>query len=150
MSVDTWRRPSEWDNRIMTALIGWGYSPSDVETLLTSNADDNNDPRTTSTTATRTGTTRLTVRPKAVASGSRSPQLTHTSPDVTSRWSASRGAKAHGRAWLHVSGGDGPSPDFAPKEFIEHPAAPIAPRAAIEASCDLTSWSNVRSGIVKA
>ena len=42
-TVDTWRRPSEWDNRIMTALIGWGYTPSDVETLLTTNADDNNE-----------------------------------------------------------------------------------------------------------
>ena len=37
-TVDTWRHPSEWDNQIMTALIGWGYNPSDVETLLTTNA----------------------------------------------------------------------------------------------------------------
>ena len=36
-TVDTWRHPTEWDTRIMTALIGWGY-PSDVETLLTANA----------------------------------------------------------------------------------------------------------------
>ena len=37
-TVDTWRRPGEWDRRIMTALISWGYNPSDVETLLTTNA----------------------------------------------------------------------------------------------------------------
>ena len=36
-TVDTWRRPNEWDNRIMTALTGWGYTPSDVETRLTTN-----------------------------------------------------------------------------------------------------------------
>ncbi|MBM6402162.1 ParB/RepB/Spo0J family partition protein [Phycicoccus sonneratiae] len=33
-SVHTWRNPSEWDARIMTALTGWGYQPSEVEQLL--------------------------------------------------------------------------------------------------------------------
>jgi ParB family chromosome partitioning protein len=30
----TWRNPTEWDDTIMTALIGWGYPASDVERLL--------------------------------------------------------------------------------------------------------------------
>ena len=34
-SVQTWRTPSAWDARIMTALTGWGYQASDVELLLT-------------------------------------------------------------------------------------------------------------------
>ena len=34
-SVQTWRTPSAWDARIMTALTGWGYQPSEVELLLT-------------------------------------------------------------------------------------------------------------------
>ncbi len=33
-SLHTWRHPGPWDARIMTALTGWGYTPSDVETLL--------------------------------------------------------------------------------------------------------------------
>ena len=33
-SVQTWRNPSAWDARIMTALAGWGYQPSEVEQLL--------------------------------------------------------------------------------------------------------------------
>lgn len=32
--VHTWRGPSGWDARIMNALIGWGYEPSDVERIL--------------------------------------------------------------------------------------------------------------------
>jgi ParB family chromosome partitioning protein len=42
-TVDTWRRPSEWDDRIMMALTRWGYAPSDVETLLTNIQTDTND-----------------------------------------------------------------------------------------------------------
>jgi ParB family chromosome partitioning protein len=30
----TWRNPSPWDARIMTALIGWGYAASPVERIL--------------------------------------------------------------------------------------------------------------------
>ena len=30
----TWRNPTQWDDVIMTALIGWGYPASDVERLL--------------------------------------------------------------------------------------------------------------------
>lgn len=30
----TWRNPTEWDDTMMTALIGWGYPASDVERLL--------------------------------------------------------------------------------------------------------------------
>ena len=33
-STHTWRNPTEWDDTIMTALIGWGYPASDVERLL--------------------------------------------------------------------------------------------------------------------
>lgn len=33
-SVHTWRNPSTWDTRIMTALASWGYQPSEVEQLL--------------------------------------------------------------------------------------------------------------------
>jgi ParB family transcriptional regulator, chromosome partitioning protein len=33
-NLHTWRHPGPWDARIMTALTGWGYAPSDVETLL--------------------------------------------------------------------------------------------------------------------
>ena len=48
-TLDTWRHPTTWDTQIMTALIGWGYTPSDVETLLTptdshSDADVNDTP----------------------------------------------------------------------------------------------------------
>lgn len=32
--VHTWRGPSPWDERVMAALTGWGYRPSDVERLL--------------------------------------------------------------------------------------------------------------------
>ena len=32
--VHTWRNPGPYDAAIMTALIGWGYTPSDVEHLL--------------------------------------------------------------------------------------------------------------------
>jgi ParB family chromosome partitioning protein len=47
--VHTWRGPSEWDARIMNALIGWGYEPSDVERILIgvdSTADDVEEPAT--------------------------------------------------------------------------------------------------------
>jgi len=30
----TWRNPSTWDARMLTALTEWGYQPSEVETLL--------------------------------------------------------------------------------------------------------------------
>ena len=30
----TWRNPTAWDGRILSALIGWGYEPSEVEKLL--------------------------------------------------------------------------------------------------------------------
>lgn len=30
----TWRNPSRWDARMLTALSEWGYQPSEVETLL--------------------------------------------------------------------------------------------------------------------
>lgn len=33
-SVQTWRGPSAWDAEVLTALIGWGYEPSDVERVL--------------------------------------------------------------------------------------------------------------------
>lgn len=33
--VHTWRGPGTWDRRIMSALIEWGYEPSEVEQLLT-------------------------------------------------------------------------------------------------------------------
>ena len=39
-TLDTWRHPTTWDTQIMTALIGWGYTPSDVETLLTPTQSD--------------------------------------------------------------------------------------------------------------
>ena len=39
-SVQTWRTPSAWDARIMTALTGWGYQPSEVELLLTNTDAD--------------------------------------------------------------------------------------------------------------
>lgn len=39
-SVHTWRNPTAWDARIMTALTGWGYQPSDVEQLLISTDAD--------------------------------------------------------------------------------------------------------------
>ncbi len=45
--VQTWRGPSQWDARIMNALIGWGYEPSDVERILIgvdSTADDVEEP----------------------------------------------------------------------------------------------------------
>lgn len=32
--VHTWRNPGTWDRRIMSALIEWGYEPSEVEQLL--------------------------------------------------------------------------------------------------------------------
>ena len=33
-SVHPWRNPTAWDARIMTALAGWSYQPSDVGQLL--------------------------------------------------------------------------------------------------------------------
>jgi len=33
-SRNTWRHPGERDRRYLTALIGWGYKPSDVEQLV--------------------------------------------------------------------------------------------------------------------
>jgi ParB family chromosome partitioning protein len=33
-SRNTWRRPSDRDRRHLSALIGWGYQPSDVERLI--------------------------------------------------------------------------------------------------------------------
>ena len=47
--VHTWRHPTAWDARVMGAITGWGYQPSDVEQLLTATdtsdtdtgADDN-------------------------------------------------------------------------------------------------------------
>ena len=44
--VDTWRHPSRWDHRIMTALTGWGYPPSEVEQLLTQHAEPDSDAAT--------------------------------------------------------------------------------------------------------
>lgn len=38
-SRNTWRRPSERDRRYLTALIGWGYQPSDVEGVILAQAD---------------------------------------------------------------------------------------------------------------
>ena len=37
--VHTWRNPTAWDARIMTALTGWGYQASDVEALLLTGTD---------------------------------------------------------------------------------------------------------------
>ena len=33
-SRNTWRRPSARDRRYLSALIGWGYQPSDVERFV--------------------------------------------------------------------------------------------------------------------
>ncbi len=33
-SRNTWRRPTARDERYLTALIAWGYQPSDVERLI--------------------------------------------------------------------------------------------------------------------
>ena len=33
-SRSTWRSPSEWDKRVMAALIAWGYTPSEVEQII--------------------------------------------------------------------------------------------------------------------
>lgn len=41
--VHTWRNPGPYDAAVMSALIGWGYTPSDVEHLLTDNPDDQAD-----------------------------------------------------------------------------------------------------------
>ena len=30
----TWRNPNDWDDRVLSALIEWGYEPSEVESLL--------------------------------------------------------------------------------------------------------------------
>ena len=38
--VHTWRNPTAWDARILTALTGWGYQPSEVEQLLTPTQPD--------------------------------------------------------------------------------------------------------------
>ncbi|MFC3687271.1 hypothetical protein [Aquipuribacter hungaricus] len=31
----TWCNPSDWDRRVMSALAGWGYPPSEIKSLLT-------------------------------------------------------------------------------------------------------------------
>lgn len=38
--VHTWRNPGPYDAAIMTALTAWGYTPSDVEQLLTTPDED--------------------------------------------------------------------------------------------------------------
>lgn len=38
--VHTWRNPGSWDRRVMAALTGWGYEPSEVEQLLTATDED--------------------------------------------------------------------------------------------------------------
>jgi len=30
----SWRNPSRWDARVLSALIEWGYEPSEVERIL--------------------------------------------------------------------------------------------------------------------
>jgi ParB family chromosome partitioning protein len=42
----TWRNPTGWDARIMTALTEWGYPPSEVEALLTSDGAVSDEPVT--------------------------------------------------------------------------------------------------------
>jgi hypothetical protein len=39
LSRNTWRRPTERDRRYLTALIRWGYQPSDVERLILDQPD---------------------------------------------------------------------------------------------------------------
>ncbi len=39
-SRGTWRNPKERDRRYLTALIGWGYQPSDVERLILDQPQD--------------------------------------------------------------------------------------------------------------
>ena len=34
----TWRAPTEWDARVMKALITWGYTPADVESVVSADA----------------------------------------------------------------------------------------------------------------
>jgi ParB family chromosome partitioning protein len=41
--VHTWRHPAAWDARVMGAITGWGYQPSDVEQLLTGTVDHDTD-----------------------------------------------------------------------------------------------------------
>jgi ParB family chromosome partitioning protein len=41
--VHTWRHPTAWDARVMGAITGWGYQPSDVEQLLTETVDHDTD-----------------------------------------------------------------------------------------------------------
>lgn len=43
LTANAWRSPNKWDGRILTAMMGWGYQPSEVEQLLlpTPAVDDN-------------------------------------------------------------------------------------------------------------
>ena len=41
--VHTWRHPTAWDARVMSAITDWGYQPSDVEQLLTETVDHDTD-----------------------------------------------------------------------------------------------------------
>jgi ParB family chromosome partitioning protein len=47
-TLGTWRHPTTWDTQIMTALVEWGYTPSEVETLLTHTDTDRDDAPTPS------------------------------------------------------------------------------------------------------
>ncbi|KRA37906.1 MULTISPECIES: ParB/RepB/Spo0J family partition protein [unclassified Nocardioides] len=38
-SKHTWRNPSAWDHRVLSALSQWGYQPSEVENLLLTGTD---------------------------------------------------------------------------------------------------------------
>ena len=40
----TWRNPSAWDAVVMGALVGWGYSASEVEQLLVTGDEDTTEP----------------------------------------------------------------------------------------------------------
>ena len=43
-SRNTWRRPTARDERYLTALIAWGYQPSDVERLILAQAEQVTEP----------------------------------------------------------------------------------------------------------
>ena len=52
----TWRNPNDWDDRVLSALIEWGYEPSEVESLLLDEEPRASRPMPPTTPATRPAT----------------------------------------------------------------------------------------------
>jgi ParB family chromosome partitioning protein len=51
LSRESWRRPDPWNSRVLSAITGWGYQPSPVESLMITTEDPASPPDDTATPA---------------------------------------------------------------------------------------------------